>query len=398
MPGPLDGVKIVDISAIIAGPMATCLLADQGADVVKVEPPGIGDLCRWLGPTRNGIGAMFAAVNRNKRSIVLNLKDEPAKDVLRDLVRGADVFVQNFRPGAIQRMGFGYDALKALNPGLIYVSMSGFGQDGPYARRRVYDPIVQANSGFADSQKDESGAPHLIQSIVADKVTALTAAQAITAALFAKAKGRDRGEAGGQHLTLNMLDAAIAFNWSDAFYNLSLLDNDALPSPDFSAFYGILPTIDGYITVITLSDDEFADYCRAMGHEAIKDDPRFKDIFQRMANAAQLKALFAEETLKWTTADLRARLEAEDVPHAVVLTRDLVPEDPQVRHNGTLTVTQHPAAGRIREPVPAARFAATPASLRLHAPALGENTYEILRELGRSPADIAALRAAGTVG
>ena len=166
MPGPLDGVKIVDLSAVIAGPMATGMLADQGAEVIKVEPLGLGDLCRWLGPNRNGLGAMFAAVNRNKRSIALNLKDEKAKAVLRELLKDADVFVQNFRPGAIDRMGFGYEALRKDHPGLIYVSMSGFGQDGPYAKRRVYDPVVQAISGFADSQADaKTGEPRLIQTV-----------------------------------------------------------------------------------------------------------------------------------------------------------------------------------------------------------------------------------------
>jgi len=393
VPGPLDGVKIVDISAVIAGPMATGLLADQGAEVIKVEPLGIGDLARWLGPNRNGIGAMYAAVNRNKRSIALNLKDDRGKQVLRDLVRDADVFVQNFRPGAIQRMGFGYDDLKALNPGLIYVSMSGFGQDGPYAKRRVYDPVVQAVSGFADSQANAAGEPQLIQSIVCDKVTGLTAAQAITAALFAKAQGK-----GGQLITLNMLDAVVAFLWSDTFYNMALLDNEAPPSPDFASFYGIMKTKDGFITVITLSDDEFGDFCRAVSRPDIASDKRFSDVLKRMANAKKLRLLFAEAVAGFATEDLRARLEAEDVPHAVVLPRTAVPDDPQVVHNGTLTVTQHPKAGRLREARPAARFAVTPAELRLHAPLLGENTDEILASLGRSPEDIAVLRAAGVAG
>jgi crotonobetainyl-CoA:carnitine CoA-transferase CaiB-like acyl-CoA transferase len=393
MPGPLDGVKIVDISAVIAGPMATGLLADQGAEVVKVEPPGLGDLARWLGPNRNGLGAMFAAVNRNKRSIALNLKDERGKQILLDLVKDADVFVQNFRPGAIQRMGLGYDVLKALNPGLIYVSMSGFGQDGPYAKRRVYDPVVQAVSGFADSQANAAGEPQLIQSIACDKVTALTAAQAITAALFAKLKGK-----GGQMITLNMLDAAIAFLWPDAFYNMALLDADTPPSPDFAAFYGIMKTKDGFITIITISDDEFGDFCRAVNRPDIAADKRFADVFKRMANAKKLKILFGEEVAKWTTAELRGRLESEDVPHAVVLPRTAVPDDPQVVHNNTLAVTQHPAAGRLREPLPAARFQGTPTAPGLHAPLLGENTDEVLRRLGRSDGDIAALRAAGVAG
>ena len=394
MPGPLDGVKIVDLSAIIAGPMATCILADQGADVIKVEPLGMGDLCRWLGPNRNGIGAMYAAVNRNKRSIALNLKDPAGHDILLDLVKDADIFVQNFRPGAIQRMGLGYDELKRLNPGLIYVSMSGFGQDGPYASRRVYDPVIQAMSGFSDSQRDaETGQPKLIQTIACDKVTAITAAQAMTAALIAKQRSGQ-----GQFITLNMIDATLAFLWPDAFYNDALLDNDAPPSPDFSSFYGIMPTTDGHISVITISDDEFADCCRALGRDDLAADSRFKDIFSRMANAAALKAAFAQTIATLTTADIRARLEAEDVPHAVVLTRPQVETDPQIVHNGTLTVTDHPSAGRLREPVPAARFTGTPSSLRLHAPLLGENTDDILRELGRNADAIAGLRASGVAG
>ncbi len=391
MAGPLAGVKIIDLSAIIAGPMATGLLADQGADVIKVEPTGIGDLCRWLGPNYNGLGAMFAAVNRNKRSIALNLKDPRGKEVLLELVKDADIFVQNFRPGAIQRMGLGYDDLKALNPRLIYVSMSGFGQDGPYAKRRVYDPIVQAMSGFADSQMDRpTRAPQIIQSIACDKGTALRAAQAMTAALLGRVT---TGE--GQHLTLNMLDATIAFLWPDAFYNHTLLDNPAPPAPDFADFYGIMPTRDGWITAITLSDDEFGDFCRAVGRDDIRNDPRFKDIFGRMANAASLKAAFAQAVAAFSTDEIRARLEAEDVPHAVVLTREAVEVDPQVVHNGQIVVRDHPVAGRLRLPRPAAQFADTPTDERLHAPMLGEQTDAILSELGRSVDDIAALRASG---
>lgn len=391
---PLTGVKIVDLSAIIAGPMATGLLADQGADVVKVEPIGAGDLCRWLGPNHKGLGAMFAAVNRNKRSIALNLKSAEGKAILLDLVKTADIFVQNFRPGAIQRMGLGYDDLKRLNPRLIYVSMSGFGQDGPYAKRRVYDPVIQAMSGFADSQKDKvTKAPQLIQSIACDKVSAITAAQAMTAALFGRVSS---GE--GQHITLNMLDATIAFLWPDAYYNYALLENPAPPSPDFADFYGIMKVKDGWITTITLSDDEFGDFCRAVGRDDIKADPRFKDVFARMTNAAALKAAFAEAVASFTAAEIRAKLEAEDVPHAVVLTRDQVPDDPQVVHNGQITVTDHPIAGRLRAPRPAARFGGAAADQRLHAPMLGEQTDAILAELGRSADDIAALRKAGVAG
>jgi crotonobetainyl-CoA:carnitine CoA-transferase CaiB-like acyl-CoA transferase len=394
MSGPMAGVKIVDLSAIISGPMATGLLADQGADVIKVEPLGIGDLCRWLGPNHKGIGAMFASVNRNKRSISLNLKSPEGISILKDLVKDADVFVQNFRPGAIGRMGLGPDILLALNPGLIYVSMSGFGEDGPYTRRRVYDPVIQAMSGFADSQGDQaSGEPRLIQSIACDKVTALTTAQAITAALYARAAGK----ADGQTITLNMLDAAICFLWPDAYYNHMLLDNPAARSPDFGAFYGIMKTKDGFVTVITLSDDEFSDYCRAVGREDIHKDPRFQDVFSRMQNAQALRAAFAAELAGWTNADLRARLESEDVPHAFAISRDQVPDDAQIVHNGTLMETLHPVAGRLREPRPAAVYSATNPGMRLPAPLLGQDTNAILMTLGRSEADIARMRADGVI-
>src|SRR6185436_5462015 len=233
MPGALDGVKIIDMSAVIAGPMATQILGDQGAEVIKIENPGLGDMARYLGPQSNGVGAMFAAVNRNKRSIALNLKNPQGRAVFLDLAKTADVVVENYRPGAMARMGVNYEALAALNPGLIYVEMSGFGQSGPYSKRRVYDPVIQAVSGIADSQGDpKTGEPQLIQSIVADKVAALTVSQAITAALYAKAK---TGQ--GQCIEFNMLMAAIAFQWPDTMYNHVFLADGITLVPDFAKFY-----------------------------------------------------------------------------------------------------------------------------------------------------------------
>ena len=229
MPGPMHGVRVVDLTAIISGPMATQMLGDQGADVVKVEPLGIGDMMRYLGAQRNGIGAMFSVANRSKRSVAVDLKSDDGKQVLRDLVKNADVFTQNFRPGAIGRMGFSYEEVKEINPDIVYVSISGFGQDGPYANQRVYDAIIQATSGFADTQTDpESGKPNLIKTLVCDKVTALTVSQAITSALFARANGQ-----GGQHLKVNMLDASVAFLWPDAMYNHTFLE-DFERTMDFS--------------------------------------------------------------------------------------------------------------------------------------------------------------------
>lgn len=197
--------------------MATSLLGDQGADVIKVETLGQGDVARYLGPMSGGISAMFATTNRNKRSIAIDLKDARGHAIVVDLARRADVVIQNFRPGAAKRLGLGYEDVRALKSDIIYVSLSGFGQTGPYALRRVYDPVIQAISGFAEAQGDAKGNPALVQAIVCDKVTALTAAQAITAALLARKNG-----AGGQHVSLTMLDATLQFLWSDAFYNHTL--------------------------------------------------------------------------------------------------------------------------------------------------------------------------------
>jgi crotonobetainyl-CoA:carnitine CoA-transferase CaiB-like acyl-CoA transferase len=394
MSGPLSGVRIVDLSAVIAGPMATQILADQGADVVKVEPPGLGDVCRYLGPQRGGMSAMFLTVNRNKRSIALNLKTPEAQEVLRDLIRTADVFVENMRPGAIERLGLTYEALKALKPDLIYVSMSGFGDEGPYKDRRVYDPVVQAVSGFCDSQKDRAtGAPRLVQSIVCDKVTALTAAQAITAALFARASGK-----GGQRVNLNMLDSALAFLWPDAYYGLTFLGEGASVAPDFSAIYIVRPAKDGFITAIALSDEEFRAMARALGAARLADDARFKTLGARMQNSAVLTEEVGALIAQFTTAEAAARLAAEDVPFAVVNTREAALADPQVAANGIVEEYEDPNAGRLRWARPAAVFDRTPAGIRRHAPKLGENGMEILRELGRSGAEIRALAASGALG
>ena len=389
---PLEGVRIVDLSAIISGPMATQILADQGADVIKVEGPGPGDLVRYLGPQRNGMTAMFAAVNRNKRAIVLNLKAPEGKAILLDLVRKADVFVENFRPGAIAKLGLGYEALRAINPGLIYVSMSGFGDTGPYAPRRVYDPVIQAVSGFSDTQKSAAtGEPQLIQTLACDKITAITAAQAITAALYAKARGR-----GGRLVELNMLDCAIAFLWPDSFYNHAI-EGEFNRSPDFASFYSIRRTRDGFITMLALSDDEFHATCRAIGRPDMIEDPRFRSIGERMQNAKVMTDMISEMVQRYATAEITARLEAEDVPHAVVLKREEVLTNPQVLANGSIGTLDDPRAGRMRMAHAAGRFDGKPMPFRRPAPALGEHTNEILAELGRSTTDIDALRKAGAV-
>jgi crotonobetainyl-CoA:carnitine CoA-transferase CaiB-like acyl-CoA transferase len=262
--GPLAGVKVIDLSAVVSGPMCAGLLADQGADVIKVETPQ-GDLTRVIGPAKGDITSLFASLNRGKRSIVLDLKQAEAQAVLRGLLEQADVLIENFRPGALARLGFGFDAVAALNPRLVYLSISGYGPSGPYAGQRVYDTVIQAVAGVADAHPHpETGEPLLQRTLVCDKVTALTAAQAVTAALYERDRAAERGGSGrGQLVQLAMLDATVAFLWPEAFYNHGFLDQPPAPVPEYGATLRLWRASDGWFSLVTPQDDEFAAMCRA---------------------------------------------------------------------------------------------------------------------------------------
>ena len=394
MGGPLAGIRVVDLTAMVSGPLATCVLADQGADVIKVEPPGTGDLIRHIGTSRGGLSAIFTTLNRNKRSIALDLSDARGRELLDRLVAGADVFVQNFRPGVAERMGLGAQRLRGLREGLVYVSISGFGESGPYAQRRVYDIVIQALSGMADSQADpHSGEPELVRNIVADKATAWVAAQAITAALLARERG-----AGGQHVRLSMLDATIAFLWPDVMQGVTYLGEGATAPASLHGFLSVRRTADGFMTIFAIADREFEGLCRALGRPELASDERFRDTAGRMRHADALAAILDEVTAQRSSAELSARLSAEDVPHAPVNRVAAIHEDPQVIENALLVEMLHPTAGRVRTPRPVARFERTEASLRRPAPRLGEHGDELCRELGLDAARIAALREAGVLG
>ncbi len=391
--GPLAGLRIVDLSNMISGPLATMILGDQGADVIKVEVPGMGDPMRMFGAMRGGMSSTFVNLNRSKRSIVLDLRSEEGKGVLRRLVSRADVFMQNFRPGVMDRLGFGYEAVRALAPDIVYASISGFGDTGPFADRPVYDNVVQALSGMAAVQADpDTGKPELVRNLSLDKATAYTAAQAVTAALLARARGQ-----GGQHVRLAMLDAAIAFLWPDGMMNHTLLGDDVFRVPPFSIIYRIYETADGAITVSALTDDQWARACRAADREDMIEDPRFRSLFDRITHMQELREAVTELMATRATAEWCARYAEHDVPHAPILSLDEVPEHPQVRANGTLVESEHPAAGRMRQARPAPRFDGTPAGSLAPAPTCGEHTDEVLVELGYDGQQIAALRANGSV-
>ncbi|HEB91463.1 MAG TPA: CoA transferase [Deltaproteobacteria bacterium] len=377
-PGPLSGFRIVDLTSMISGPMATVLLGDQGADVIKVESPGAGDLVRRLGHPRDGITATFATANRNKRSIVLDLKRDEDRHAFRKLVETADVVVQNFRPGVVERMGIAEDDLRPLKPDLIYVSISGFGESGPYAGKRVYDPIVQALSGLATIQGDRgAGRPRMMRLIVPDKVTALTAAQAITAALLARER---TGE--GQHVRLSMIDAMIALAWPEGFAAHTFVRDDQYTPRNVLAQDLVYETADGWMTAGAVSDSEWQGLARALGHPEWLDDERFRTPGGRVAYAKERLDQTAEVLKTRTTAEWLERLDAEEVPCAPILPLDEVFRHPQIVENGLIFESDHPVAGRIRQPRAAARFDRTPTTLDRPAPTLGEHTEEILREIG----------------
>jgi crotonobetainyl-CoA:carnitine CoA-transferase CaiB-like acyl-CoA transferase len=377
-PGPLAGFRIVDLTTMISGPMATVLLGDQGADVIKVESPGVGDLMRLLGQPRGGITASFATTNRNKRSIVLDLKDAADYAAFEKLVATADVVVQNFRPGVVERMGIAEPDLRRLRPDLIYVSISGFGETGPYAGKRVYDPIIQALSGLATIQGDRGmGRPRMMRLVIPDKVTAITAAQAITAALLARERtGR------GQHVRLSMIDAMIALSWPEGYAGHTFVGSENDTPRNALAQDLVFETADGYMTAGAVSDSEWRGLTRALGHPEWLDDERFRTAGGRVAYAKERLDQTASVLKTKTTGEWLARLDAEQVPCAPILPLSEVIRHPQVVANELLFETDHPVAGRIRQPRAAARFDQTPTTLDGHAPTLGQHTKEILQELG----------------
>lgn len=386
MTGPLDGIRVVDMTAMISGPLATMLLADQGADVIKVEPPE-GDLVRRMGVGQHGLSATFLSANRGKRSVVLDLKSQAGLEALRRLVATADVFVQNFRPGAAERMGIGEAALRAIRPDLVYVSISGFGETGPYAGKRVYDPVIQALSGLAAIQADrDTGRPRMIRTIIPDKLTAMTAAQAITAALFARARS-----GAGQHVRLAMLDAMIAFLWPEGLVTLTFPDQAHAPARAQLSQDLVYRTSDGYITVGAVSDAEWAGLCRALGQPQWLDDPRFNTPAGRVANAAERLAQTQTVLETNTSAHWLAVLDAEDVPCAPILGRDDLLAHPQIVENAIVEELHWPDVGRARQPRPAAKFSATPAHIGGQAPKLGADTAAVLREIGYQTAEIERL-------
>ena len=377
--GPLEGVKIIDLTSMISGPMGAMILADQGAEVIKVEPLA-GEQLRHMAAPHNGVNAPFYSCNRGKKSLAIDLKSKEGKEVLLKLVKESDVFMQNFRPGTTDRMGFGYEELQKINPNLIYLSISGFGNQGPYAQSRVYDPVIQALSGATDIQADrDSGIPKMFRIVIADKVTSLTASQAVSSALYARERTLK-----GQHIKLSMLDSVVAFFWPEGMTGLVFEDNEF----DVRKLQGsqdlIYKTIDRYITAGAVSDAEWTGMCNALDMKEFIADERFATSAARVINAEERKKITGDEIKKWHSEEILERFQAEGVPSAPLLDRMELMDHEQIIANQTILREKYEGFGEIRQARPAALFEGTPSKIKRPAPKLGEHSQEILNHLGVS--------------
>lgn len=393
MSGPLSGYRVVDFTNVIAGPYATMILADQGADVIKIEAPQRPDFTRQAGNGQNGMRASFLNNNRNKRSIAINVKSDAGRDALKKLVATADVFIQNFRPGVVERLGISEPELRAITPDIIYVSMSGWGERGPFAHKPVYDPIIQALSGLATVQAgSDQERPRLIRTILPDKLTGMTAAQAVVAALAGRAKS---GE--GQHVKVSMLDSIIAFLWSSDMGSQTFVGNETSVQRAATFIDLIYETQTDYITVSTMTNDQWSGFCKVANREHLLEDERFNTPAKRDANADERLNLIQEALLERPAEEWLKTLDDAGVPSAPVLTRRQMIDHPQVQASEIVIEHDHPHAGKLRQARPAARFEGTPLSIRHGAPVLGEHTYELLGELGYSKIEIDTMVESGAL-
>lgn len=390
MPGPLDGFKVIDLTSMISGPMSTLILGDQGADVIKVESPA-GDHARHVATRRGGFSASFLNNNRNKRSIVLNLKTPEGLDALKRLLGDADVIVQNFRPGVAERIGVGEDAVREVNPQIVYVSIAGFGFEGPYAQKPVFDPLIQAVSGLTTVQAgSDRHRPRLVRTILPDKLTGIQASQAITAALLS----RERTGV-GQHVRLSMLDTVVAFLWSSDMGGHTFVGQESSTERAQSFIDLIYETTDGFMSVAVMQNKEWQGFARAAGRLDILEDERFATAEGREMNKDARLELIQEILKEKSTSEWLELLEAEDVPCAPVLTRREMIKHPQILANGIVVENDHPVSGRLRHARTPARFSLTEPEQRHGAPLLGEQTREILQEHGFSAEEIEELEAIG---
>jgi len=390
----MQGVRVLDLGNMIAGPGAASILADQGADVIKVEPPGIGDVMRYLGACRGGISGLFQNTNRGKRSLALNLKSPEGIEIIKKLLPETDVVLHNFRSGVAERLGIDYQSMKSINPDIIYLWVNGFGAEGPMSRRPAYDSIIQAFAGVTQSQSDmETGEPIQYYQLFSDKLTALTGAQAISSALYARTQGR-----GGQLIDLSMVDCVVSFLWADASGTSTFLEEGAIAGMNVGR-NKLVQFENGWGTVAPVTDAQFHGIFAAFGVDSSK--PELATAMDRNAHPDLVQAAFStlHAACRQVTVDeAMERMEMADVPFAKAMFLEDLPDHPQMQANNSFTETDHPQGGRMVEPVNPPNFSATPSGVGAASAALGEHSDQILEKVGYTAEEVETLKSAGVVG
>jgi crotonobetainyl-CoA:carnitine CoA-transferase CaiB-like acyl-CoA transferase len=390
--GPLEGIRILDLTGVLFGPLAAQTLGDWGAEVIKVEPL-VGDTWRNSGQFRNrGMSGQFMAVNRNKRSLALDLKHPRGKAVLQRLIPTADALVTNVRPAALARLGFSYEDCQKLNPRLVYAAATGFGQDGPWAARPAFDEIAQAASGFASAMGTDEE-PAFVPSLVGDKICGLTLAGAVCAALLRRERVNK-----GQMVEVPMLETLAAFN------SIEMLGGHAFVPPIGPVGYKRMKerrpvrTKDGWLTMLPYSGENWCSFFEAVGHPECIEEFSVRDPVLRASNIDKIYKRMSEIALTRTTAEWEELLLRIDVPHTAFAKLTEVAEQPHLKAVGMFVDLDHPTEGRIRQARPPARFSESPAGIHRMAPRLGEHTQAVLNEAGFTDAEIASLVESKVVG
>ena len=393
--GPLRGIRVLDVTSMITGPLCSQMLGDLGAEVIKIEPTH-GEVARWMmPPEKGGLTGFYCQMNRNKRSLALNLQTTEGVAILKRLAADVDILVENFRAGVADRLGFGYDTLKPLNDKLIYLAITGFGPSGPYSERPAYDPIAQGLVGMMHIQgKPFGGKPQLIQSAIVDKTTATTAAGIAMAALYARDGINGTGR--GQRVDVPMIDAYAANSLPDMLPVDSFQPSE-LPDAEPLAVLRTFATRDGHVVGMALQDNHFEGLCKALECEQLLEREGMRNVVERITDFGPWLDAIEEEIAKWSTDELLARFDANGVPFGKVKTIREFAEDPQVRHNRTIFDAEHPEMGILRYVRYPGHLSDTPASLNRHPPRLGEHSAEILAEAGFSEEEVQSFEAAGVV-
>ena len=388
--GPLAGVRVIDLTSVIMGPSATHILADLGADVIKIETPE-GDSFRHYRPARNaGMGGNFLHLNRNKRSVRLDLKRAPARPALDRLIATADVFVHSMRPDAILRLGYGYERVRGLAPEIVYCGAYGFGADGPYAHKAAYDDLIQAGSGLAALQTAAHGQPGYLPTVLCDKIAGQAIACAILAALCQRRAG-----GGGQAVEVPMFETMVEFNFVEHMVGYAF--EPPLGPPGFNRVLSPkrkpYRTRDGHACILPYSDRNWRDFFIHTGRLEFIDDPRFATLPVRVQNIETLYTLVEEEAPRKTTSEWVAFCDSVSIPCMPVLGLEDLPEDPHLKAVGFFGTDEHPSEGIYRTMRRPVSFSGSRFTIRRHAPRHGEHTAEVLAEAGLDPCEIAALTA-----